>query len=262
MSHNDHHNAESARDGARRIIENAPKVLAGLAGIGGLAYLAGAIYTRSYFSEFGASWILDEVPMATYFGQSWIPLLLILFFVYLSTTNLAVIENSGDLTASTRFKVSVAVVHYGPWLFLLLLAVTTLLSAFDFAAAAIVLSIVSVVLLLLLFGSALELVAVRLSKADRRIDLSMAYLSFAVIAVSLYVVPVQLGVNWARVDKQAESALLRVHLRDDEVTEYKLLFSVGERLYVFPTRYEGDHPPVRTAVVADVSFVQPAAVTP
>ena len=258
MSHNDHHNVESARDGARRIIENAPKVLAGLVGIGGLAYLAGAIYTRSYFSEFGASWILEEVPMATYFGQSWIPLLQILFFVYLSTTNLAVIEDEGDLTGSTRFKISVAIVHYGPWFFFMLLAVTTLLSTFDFAAAAIVLSVVSVVLMLLLFGSALELVVVRLSKVDRRIDLSMAYLSFAVIAAGLYVVPVQLGVNWARVDKQATSALLRVYLHGDEVTEYKLLFSVGERLYVFPTRYEGDHPPVRTAAIADVRFVQPA----
>lgn len=261
MSHNDHHNAESARDGARRIIENAPKVLAGLAGIGGLAYLAGAIYTRSYFSEFGASWILDEVPMATYFGSSWIPLLLILFFVYLSTTNLAVIEHAGDLTAGTRFKVSVAVVHYGPWLFIMFLASTTLLSNLDEAAAVIVLSVVSVILLLLLFSAALELVAVRLSKADRRINLSMAYISFAVIAAGLYIVPVQLGVNWARVDKQATSALLRVYMRGDEVTEYKLLFSVGERLYVFPTRYEGDYPPVRTAAVADVRFVQPA-ITP
>lgn len=256
MSHHDHHNDESARDGARRIIENAPKVLAGLAGIGGLAYLAGAIYTRSYFAEFGASWILDEVPMATYFGQSWIPLLLILFFVYLSTTNLAGIEHAGDLTANTRFKISVAVVHYGPWLVIILFASTALLSAFDFAAAAIALSIVSVVLLLLLFGSALELAAVRLSKADRRIDLSMAYLSFVVIAAGLYIVPVQLGVNWARVDKQATSALLRVYLRGDEVTVYKLLFAVDERLYVFPTGYEGEYPPIKRVAVADVRFIQ------
>src|SRR5512147_2936065 len=241
MSRNDHHNAESARAGARRIIENAPKVLAGLAGIGGLAYLAGAIYTKSYFSEFGASWILDEVPMATYFGQSWIPLLLILFFVYLSTTNLALIEHEGNLAESTRFKVSVAVVHYGPWLFIVLLASTMLLGTFDYAAAVIVLSVVSVVLLLLLFSAALELVAVRISKADRRIDLSMAYLSFAVIAAGLYVVPAQLGMNWARVDKQAESTLLRVYLRGDDATEYKLLFSVGDRLYVFPARFQGEH---------------------
>jgi hypothetical protein len=256
MSRNDHHNAESARAGARRIIENAPKVLAGLAGIGGLAYLAGAIYTKSYFSEFGASWILDEVPMATYFGQSWIPLLLILFFVYLSTTNLALIEHQGNLAESTRFKVSVAVVHYGPWLFIMLLALTALLSIFDCAAAVIVLSVVSVVLLLLLFSAALELVAVRISKTDRRINLSMAYLSFAVIAAGLYVVPAQLGVNWARVDKQAESTLLRVYLRGDDATEYRLLFSVGDRLYVFPARFEGEYPPVQTASVADVTFGQ------
>lgn len=261
MSHNDRHNAESARAGARRIIEHAPKVMAGLIGIGGLAYLAGAIYTRSYFSEFGASWILDEVPLATYFSQSWIPLLLILFFAYLSTTNLAEIEHAGDLTERTRFKVSVAVVHYGPWLFITFLAIATLLSTFDYAAAVIVLSVVSVVLLLLLFGSALELVLVRLSSTHRHIDLSMAYLSFAVIAAGLYVVPAQLGMNWARIDKQAESTLLRVHLRDDEVTEYKLLFSVGERLYVFPARYEGNDPPVRTAAAADIRFVQ-TAITP
>lgn len=232
--------------------------MAGLAGIGGLAYLAGAIYTKSYFSEFGASWILDEVPTATYFAQSWIPLLLILFFVYLSTTNLAVIEQAGDLTTSTRFRVSVAVVHYGPWLFIVLVASTMLLSTFDYAAAVIVLSVVSVVLLLLLFSAALELVAVRISKADRRINLSMAYLSFAVIAAGLYVVPVQLGVNWARVDKQPESTLLRVYLRGDDATEYKLLFSVGERLYVFPARFQGEHPPVQTASVADVTFGQMA----
>ena len=115
MQRDDNRHTESARAGARRIVVNAPKVLAGLAGMSGLAYLAGAIYTRAYFSEFGASWILDEVPMATYFGQSWIPLLLILFLGYLATTNLALFESPGDLTASTRFKRSVAVVTYGPW---------------------------------------------------------------------------------------------------------------------------------------------------
>jgi hypothetical protein len=256
MPRNDNHNAESARAGARRIIENAPKVLAALFGISSVAYLAGSIYTRSYFSEFGASWILDEVPAATYFSQSWIPLLLILFFGYLATTNLALVEHQGNLTASTRFKVSVAVVNYGLWLFIVLLAITALLSTFGYVTSAIVLSIVSIALLLLLFSSALELLVVRLSKADPHIDLSMAYLSFAVIAAGLYFVPAQLGMNWARVDKQAESTLLKVYLRDDDVTEYKLLFSVGERLYVFPTRYEGKYPPVETATAVHVRFVQ------
>ena len=96
----------------------------------------------------------------------------------------------------------------------------------------------------------------RFSKIDRDIDLSMAYVSFAVIAAALYVVPAQLGVNWARVDKQETSSLLKVHLRDDEATEYKLLFAVEERWYVFPTRYDGRYPPVKVIAAANVIFVQ------
>lgn len=195
--------------------------------------------------------------MATYFSQSWVPLLLTLFLGYLATTNLALIEHQGNLTGSRRFKVSVAVVHYGPWLFIVLLAATRLLSTFGYVTSAIVLSVISVALLLLLFSSALELLAVRLSNADWRIDLSMAYLSFAVIAAGLYFVPAQLGMNWARVDKQAESTLLKVYLRGDDVTEYKLLFSVGERLYVFPTRYEGDYPPIDAASAGNVRLIRP-----
>jgi hypothetical protein len=256
MERNENHHRESARASARRIVEHAPKVLAGLAGMSGLAYLAGAVYTRAYFSEFGASWILDEVPMATYFYQRWIPLLLILVFGYLVTTNLGLIESPGDMTASRRFQVSVAVVHYGPWVLIALFALTPLLSTFGYVPAAIVLSVMAVALLLLLFSSSLELLVVRFSQADRRMDLSMVYLSFAVVAAGLYFVPAQLGTNWARVDKQATSGLPRVYLRGDEATEYKLLFSVGDRLYVFPAKYEGTYPPVETAAAVDVRFVQ------
>lgn len=194
--------------------------------------------------------------MAAYFAQSWIPLLLILFFVYLATTNLALIEHQGNLTANTRFKVSVVVVNYGPWLFVMLLAITMLLSTFGYITSAIVLSVMSVVLLLLLFSAALECLFVRFSKASPRIDLSMAYLSFAVVAAGLYFVPAQLGINWARADQQATSALLKVYLRGDDATEYQLLFSVEDRLYVFPTRYEGKYPPITTTAVADVRFTQ------
>jgi hypothetical protein len=256
MPLDDDHKAEAARANTRRIIEQAPKVLAGLFAISGVAYLAGSVYTRAYFAEFGASWILDEVPTAIYFSQSWIPLLLILFFGYLATTNLALIESQDNLTATKRFKASVAVVKYGPWLLIGFLAITPLLSTFGYITPAIVLSVVSIALILLLFASALELVVVRFSKVDRHIDLTMAYLTFAVIVVGLYVVPMQLGMNWARVDKQTSSSLLNVYLRDDErEREYKLLFAVDERWYVFPTMYEGKYPQVKSTTAANVTFV-------
>ena len=257
MSRDDPNKRESSRAGARRLIEQTPKALAGLAAVSGVAYLAGSIYTKAYFSEFGASWILEEVPTATYFSQSWVPLVLMLYFGYLATTNLPVIGSQEDLTASVQFKLSVAFVQYGSWFLLALLALTPLLSAFGHVTSAIVLSIIGVAVILLLFSSALELVVVRFNGRGRLIDLSMAYIAFAVIAAGLYVIPVQLGLNWARVDKQPTSSLLTVYLRSDAEQEYRLLFSVGERVYVFPAKFEGAYPPVQATAIANVGFVPP-----
>src|SRR5262245_3607138 len=132
MPRDDDHKAEKARAGARQLIEQTPKALAGLAVITGLAYLAGSFYTRAYFAEFGASWILDEVPTAIYFSQSWIPLLLILFFVYLATTNLGLLDGQSNVAATTKFKISTFMVQYGSWIFLLLLAAIPLLGLVGF----------------------------------------------------------------------------------------------------------------------------------
>lgn len=253
--------AEVARANTRRIIEQAPKILIGLFAITGVAYLAGSVYTRSYFSEFGAAWILDEVPTTVYFSQSWIPLLLILFLGYLATTNLASMESHGNVTGTKRFKVSVAVVQYGPWLLVGFLTMIPLLSGLNWVMPTIVLSVVAIALLLLLFASTLELLVVRFAKAGRHIDLSMVYLSLAVMAVGLYIVPVQLGLNWARVDKQASSSLFKVYLRDDEAREYKVLFATGDKLYVFPSAYEGEYPPVAATTASEVTFIPSDAKT-
>ncbi|NGZ10781.1 MAG: hypothetical protein CV088_15570 [Nitrospira sp. LK70] len=257
MSRDDPDRSKSSRAGARRLIEQTPKALVGLAALSGVAYLAGSIYTKAYFSEFGASWILEEVPAATYFSQSWVPLLLMLYLGYLATTNLAAIGSQEDVTEGFQFKLSVVLVRYGSWFLLALLVIAPLLSTFDYVTSAIALSIIGVVAILLLFSSALELVVVRFKPMNRLIDLSMAYIAFAVVAVGLYVVPAQLGLNWARVDKQPTSSLLTVYLRSDAEQEYRLLFSVGERLYVFPTKFEGAYPPVQAAAIADVGFVPP-----
>jgi hypothetical protein len=62
-------------------------------------------------------------------------------------------------------------------------------------------------------------------------------------------------VNWARADKESPSSLLTVYLHGNAEKEYKLLFSVEERLYVFPAKYEGRFPPVEATTATDVSFV-------
>ncbi|HEU5408647.1 MAG TPA: hypothetical protein VFU48_12820 [Nitrospira sp.] len=257
MSRDDPDRSKSSRAGTRRLIEQTPKALAGLAAISGVAYLAGSIYTKAYFSEFGASWILEEVPAATYFSQSWVPLLLMLYFGYLATTNLAMIGSQDDVTAGFQFRFSVALVRYGSWFLLALLAMTPLLSTFGYIVSALVLSTIGVAAILLLFSSTLELVVARFNTMGRLIDLSMVYVAFAVIAAGLYVVPAQLGLNWARIDKQPTSSLLTVYLHSDAEKEYRLLFSVGERLYVFPSRFEGAYPTVQATAIANVGFVPP-----
>lgn len=253
MPSTDSKKIEEARANARRLIEQGPKVFIALFTLTGVAYLAGSVYARSYFSAFGASWVLEEVPIAIYFSQSWIPLLLILFLGYVAVTNLALIEGYGNLTKTTGFKVSLMAVRYGPWLLVGLLGITTLLSSLEFISAAINLLLVAIPLLLFLAASALELCVARFSKIDRGIDLSRAYLSLAVIAGALYVVPAQLGTNWARLDRQETSSLLNVYLRDDATT-YKLLFAAEERWYVFPIRYEGNEPPIKAVAATDISF--------
>lgn len=244
---------EEARANARRLIEQGPKVFIGLFILTGAAYLSGSVYTRSYFSAFGASWVLKEVPIAIYFSQSWIPLLLILFFGYLVTTNLTLIEEPGHATSTTRFKISVLAVRHGPGLLAGLLVLTTLLRSLDFVSAAIDFLLVAIPLLLFVCASTLELFVVRFSSMDRGIDLSRAYLSLAVITTALYVVPAQLGTNWARLDQQDTSSLLNVYLRDDATT-YKLLFAAEERWYVFPIRYEGNEPPIKAVAATDIFF--------
>ena len=258
MPRDDPKKNESSRSQARRLIEQTPKILAGLAALSGVAYLAGSIYTKTYFSEFGASWILEEVPAATCFSQSWVPLLLLLYFGYLVTTNLAAIGSQDDLTESVQFKLSVAVVQYGPWFLFALLLITPLLSTLGHVMSAIVLSIIGVVAILFLLSSAFELVVARFTTTmDLLIDLSMVYIAFAMIAAGLYVVPVQLGLNWARFDRQPTSSLLTVYLRSDAEPEYRLLFSAGKRVYVFPARFDGVYPPVQATAIANVSFVPP-----
>src|SRR5574337_322538 len=185
MFRDDRDKSKSSRAGARRHIEQTPKALAALAAVSGVAYLAGSIYTKAYFSEFGASWILEEVPAATYFSQSWVPLLLMLYFGYLATTNLAVIGSQDDVTAGFQFRFSVVLVQYGAWVLFALLVLTPILSTFDFVTPAIALSIIGVVAIPLLFSSALELGVVRFTTMNRLIDPSMAYIAFAVVAAGL-----------------------------------------------------------------------------
>lgn len=255
MPRSNNSNADNERGEAQRFAGNVPKALASLAALSTLAYVEGAIYTKAYFSEFDALWILDEIPMATFFERSLIPLLLILFFAFLSLTGLLNIDENSNITSSKRFKAAVLVMKYGPWLFIATSVAGLTLDQFGLATAAFVMAVVSVPLLLLMFASSLEFIMVLWTRADLLPNRSMIYLLFAVVALGLYVVPSQLGANVGKLDRHPTSALPTVQLLDD-TTEYKLLYSTGERIYLFPAKYETTYPPIEIASAAKLQFIQ------
>lgn len=249
--------SESIFFGAQRLVGTVPKVVAGLIGLGSFAYIVGWFYARSYFSEFGASWILSDVPVLTVLGYSWLPVIIVLFFGYLGVTDLAETESKAEVKDSKRFRASISVFNHGRWVFVILALANPLVVFFGFLPLASFLSMASVFVTVAMATSAIEILVVRLSRTDLKIDLPIAYLSYAIIAFGFYVAPSQMGRNAALLDKLATSSSLpRVYLRSDEKDEYRLLFSSGERFYVFPSDHDTEFPPIRITSPADIKYIQ------
>ncbi|MCP9439155.1 MAG: hypothetical protein NNA20_02870 [Nitrospira sp.] len=242
--------------GAKQFIEQAPKALAGVAALTVVAYAEGVIYTRTYLSEFGALWILDTVPIAVFFERSLLPLLLLLFLVLLAVRGLFDMDQMDPTRTRRRFKASLTTMIYGPWCLLALGVLDFALDMLGYKTQALVASAVSALVLGLLVASGIDYVLVRWRRPDIRLDALMWYPALAAVLIGLYVVPMQLGRNFGKFDKDPFlSTLSTIHLYHD-VTEYRLLFSVGDRIYVFPTRFEGDSPPIETVSASQVESIQ------
>lgn len=240
---------------SHRHAEHVPKALAGLAALSTAAYFEGVLYIKAYYAKFGASWILDEVPMAIFFERSMIPFLLLFFLAFLAVMGLFDIETKEQAAASSRFKASIAVITYGPWGVFVLGTADFLVGELGFLKTAIVLSVTSVLLLLFLLASLFKVVLVWFRNRDIPFDRSRLSLAVAVIALGLYWVPSQLGSNFGTLDKDpASSTLSSINLRDN-IVEYKLLLSYGDRLYLFPTSYGGEFPQIEKAPSSQVEFI-------
>ena len=248
--------------GTQRHAEHVPKALAGLAALTIAAYFEGVLYIRAYLAQFDASWILDEVPMAIFFERSKIPLLLIFFLAGLAIMGLFDIETKEQTLTSARFKASIVVTTYGPWTALSLGTLDMILSELGFSVAATILSILSVGMFLLLLAALFKLLLVWFRNRDIQLNQTILFLSVAVLVLSSYWAPTRLGANFGTVDKTpASSTLSSINLRGDS-TDYKLLLSFGDRLYVFPTLYGGEFPRIKTASSSQVEFIQQGTTSP
>jgi hypothetical protein len=97
MNNKEIQSAESIFDGTKRLLRGIPQVAAGIVGLSGFAYIIGWVYAQSYFSVFGAKWLITEIPVLTLMSYSWWPVIVVLFFVYLGLTDLAEIESKGSV---------------------------------------------------------------------------------------------------------------------------------------------------------------------
>jgi uncharacterized membrane protein YwaF len=77
-----------------------------------------------------------------------------------------------------------------------------------YPAVARILSFISMVLVVAMATSAFEILAFRLSKPGLEINLSIVYLTYAIIFLGLYLAPAQMGRNAALEDKDPESLSL------------------------------------------------------
>ncbi len=138
---------QSILEGVKRLFQGLPKVTATIFGLSGFAYLIGWIYARSYFSVFGAEWLMTEIPTLTIMSYSWWPVVVVLFYAYLGITALAEIEeDKGSVEDSLRFKITLGVFNYG-WLVLAALTIADIvIGMIGYPSWASILSFIAVIL--------------------------------------------------------------------------------------------------------------------
>lgn len=257
MSANESEQTVSIFDGAKRLLQGLPKAASAIIGLSGFAYIVGWLYGRSYFTTFGARWLASEVPLLTMVGYSWWPVIVVIFYAYLGVTDLAGIEKENNIEESSRFKMSRGVLNYGRWAIVVLAISDLVVSIRGYPSVAKTLSYVTVFIVVAVATCAFEVLAVRLSKPNLKLNLQLVYLTYAIIFFGLYLAPTQMGKNSALQDKDLKSSTLPlVVLRDEPNSSYRLLMAAGDRFYIFPEKYETNNPPIQIVSATAVKSIQ------
>lgn len=256
MTDQSEHIDPSIFSGAKRVMQGVPKVAAAIVGLSGFAYIVGWAYARAYFQVFGASWLRSEVPLLTLLGYSWWPVIILIFFAYLGITDLAETENKENKLNSTRLKRSRYILNYGRWVFAIVIIIDISAGAYDYVAVARVFSLISVFVVFAMATSAIEILAFRLSRPSIESQLHIAQLTYVIIAFGLYFAPTQMGHNAALEDINNDSFNLPTVVLRDDSTDFRLLLSSGDRLYIIPAKYETKYPPIKIVNINSINSIQ------
>ena len=257
MVNTEDQSGQSIFDGAKRLLQGISKVAAAIVGLSAFAYIIGWVYAQAYFSVFGAKWLITEIPILTLMGYSWWPIIVVLFFTYLGITDLAEVESKSNIEESRRFKTTRVFLNYGRWVFVVTILADIAIGRIGYPALARILSFISVFIVVAMATCAFEILTFRLSKPSLHINLSIVYLTYAIIFFGIYAAPSRMGKNAALQDKAPENlSLPSVVLRDDPTKVFKLLMSSGERFYVFPAKYDAAYPPIQIVTASQIQSIQ------
>lgn len=224
--------------GINRLLSSLPQVLSIIIGLNIVAYFVGWICARAYYSEFGAAWLVSEMPIVSLLGYSWIPLVAFVYFVFLGVTDL--------LESKTRCKWTFFVAKNGWWICIILLIGNGISANYYYSRIAYSLSYISALVFIIVAAAFVEATILYLSISDRRLSSFLIYTTWGIVFVGLYLVPTQIGRTTAERDIDPRLTKLQiVRLHESTDTDLRLLLLSGDRIYAFSTEFEGKYPEIR-----------------
>ena len=225
-----------------------PTITSIIIGFSAFAYVVGWLHARSYFDGFGAPWLVSEISTTTLLGFSWLPLSQFLFFIYLGLTDL--------MESSTRYKMTLFVLRHGWWSVLVLYLVVVILGVTKFQILAQAIESILPIGFTLFAAAAVELILIRLQNKEFKWELGTIYLVYAVVLFGFYFLPLQMGTNDSKRDRDAvRSTLSEIRLKDDERHNLRLLATSANRFYVVALDSGNANPEIRVADFTNVQYI-------
>ena len=233
-------------DAVSRFFQILPTIASIIVGFTAFAYIIGWLHARSYFDGFGAPWVVSEISTTTLLGFSWLPLSQLFFFIYLGVTDL--------MESSTRYKMTIFILRHGWWFVLLLYLIAFILGLTKFQAVGDAIESFLPLSFTLVAAAAVESILIRLQQREFKWELGTIYLVYGVVLFGFYYLPIQMGKNDAKRDRDPQrSSLAEIRLRDDERQNLRLLATSSNRFYVVALDSSNAAPEIR---VVDFTQVQ------
>ena len=236
---------------ATKILSGIPKVASVLISFTAVAAVVGWVQARTYYSQFGASWLVSKLGTVDILSFSFLPIALLAVLLWMGITDL---EEGGK----RRRRYTERVLRYGWIFFVVEIPLAFVVNWFDLSSVSVLLSIILVVAYALFAGTAFEALVIAFRYRTLTWRTPHTGLIFGIVLLGLYVVPMQMGITQAKMDLHPENSKLpEVMLQSPAEDAYRLLLASSDRVYL--VRLEDGaqtFPKIFVRDVADVQYIQ------